>query len=171
MRNIRLIRFAAALITFTGLSCANVLASDGEPLGIWLTADGESHIRIAHCGQALCGDVVWLREPADRYGNPYVDTNNPNPSLRDRQLLGMTIFFDLLPTSPGDEWRGRVYNPKDGDTYLAFISIQSEQRLKVRGCVLGGAICSSQTWRRVEQTSQGSGSASNTAGGVEDSVR
>ena len=34
-----------------------------DPSGTWLTENGRSRIRIADCGGALCGTIVWLKEP------------------------------------------------------------------------------------------------------------
>ena len=47
-------------------------------LGTWLTQDGSSKIRFETCGAALCGRLVWLREPNDQQtGKPRIDQNNP----------------------------------------------------------------------------------------------
>ena len=60
---------AAALFVFA--SCSAALAAD--PAGMWLTQGGNSRIRIADCGGALCGTIVWLKEPNDP------DTGKPCP--------------------------------------------------------------------------------------------
>ena len=36
-----------------------------EFVGTWLTANGDAHIRVAKCGKAMCGTVVWLRDAID----------------------------------------------------------------------------------------------------------
>jgi uncharacterized protein (DUF2147 family) len=164
MRATTLQKFVAVLGLGIALAVPMAGASEGEALGTWLTADGESHIRIQPCGAELCGTVVWLREPHDSAGRPFRDKRNPNPALRDRELLGMRIFFDLVEVDPGQQWRGRVYNPKDGSTYLAYITVVSSERLDVKGCVLGGIICSTQAWSRVDGT--GNPSASGTTAGA-----
>ena len=34
-----------------------------DPAGVWLTQGGNSRIRVADCGGALCGTIIWLKEP------------------------------------------------------------------------------------------------------------
>ncbi|MGH6852202.1 MAG: DUF2147 domain-containing protein, partial [Methylocella sp.] len=36
-----------------------------DPLGTWYTANNDSKVHIVNCGGALCGAVVWLKEPID----------------------------------------------------------------------------------------------------------
>ena len=40
-------------------------ASAEEFIGTWLTANSDARIRVAKCGKALCGTVVWLRNAVD----------------------------------------------------------------------------------------------------------
>src|SRR4051812_34209717 len=64
---------AAALLALAGSTAA--LAA--EPTGTWLTQTGTSRIRVADCGGALCGTIVWLKEPNDPdTGKPKTDKNN-----------------------------------------------------------------------------------------------
>src|ERR1700732_4008191 len=51
---------AAAILVFSTLPALAV-----DPSGVWLTQDGDAHIKFASCGQAYCGTVVWLRDPLD----------------------------------------------------------------------------------------------------------
>ena len=48
---------ATALLVLAGC-CGGALAAD--PSGTWLTQGGNSRVRIADCGGALCGTIVWL---------------------------------------------------------------------------------------------------------------
>ena len=36
-----------------------------ELIGTWLTQQADAHIRVAKCGKAVCGAVVWLKDPID----------------------------------------------------------------------------------------------------------
>src|SRR5262249_62313470 len=56
-------RLLAAAALFALAAMDSVAAAD--PTGVWLTQDGEAHIRVAKCGAAICGTVVWLKSPVD----------------------------------------------------------------------------------------------------------
>ena len=86
--------FVAALLMLTGTGTA--LAAD--PMGTWLTQGGNSRIRIADCGGALCGTIVWLKEPNDaETGKPKTDKNNSDAAKRSRPLIGVQIVLGMKP--------------------------------------------------------------------------
>ena len=119
-------------------STATALADD--PTGTWLRADGLARVRVAPCGSALCGTVTWTAEPR-------TDEHNPDPSLRSRRIVGVRVFFDMRPNGE-NRWSGRAYNPEDGRSYSGQMTL-SGRRLTTQGCVLGGLLCRSLTWNRV----------------------
>jgi len=108
--------------------------------GRWRDSDGESEIAIGRCGAALCGRIVWLKEPrTDRF--------NPDARLRERSLLGLQVLSGFAPDASGT-LTGNGYNPADGKTYRTTLALSGPQALVVRGCVLGGLICDDDTWTR-----------------------
>lgn len=111
-----------------------------------MTERADAKIRIAACGKALCGTIVWLAEPVDASGRSKSDVNNADEAKRVRPLIGLAIFTDLTPG--GGEWRGRAYNSDDGQDYDVEMRLLDEQHASVKGCVLGGAICGEQTLTR-----------------------
>lgn len=111
-----------------------------EIVGRWRDSDGESEIAIARCGPALCGRVVWLKEPRfDRF--------NPDAKLRARSLLGLQVLSGFRPDG-ASLLAGEGYNPADGKTYRTTLELAAPDSLVVRGCVLGGLICDDDTWTR-----------------------
>ena len=114
----------------------------GDPTGVWMRSSGSSKIRIDSCGSALCGTVVWEK-------NPRNDTFNPDPAKRGEPITGRRVLLGMKPSGTADQWKGEVYNAEDGKTYTGYITLQSESTLKLQGCVLGGLICKSQTWARL----------------------
>jgi uncharacterized protein (DUF2147 family) len=120
-----------------------------EPNGIWLTEPGTSRIRIAECGGALCGTIVWLKDPNDaETQKPRLDKFNADSAKRGRPLSGVTIVIGMKPAG-ADKWSGQVYNAEDGKTYTGSIAMQGANALKLEGCALGGLLCKAQTWTRV----------------------
>jgi uncharacterized protein (DUF2147 family) len=118
-----------------------------EPVGTWLTEKGDARVRISKCGGNICGVVVWLKDPVDRAtGRPQLDDKNPNPALRTRPVMGLSLFIGMQP-SAANKWSGRIYNADDGGTYVSHITFGGGDRLRVEGCV--GPICGGETWTRV----------------------
>ena len=136
---------AAAMLALTG---SEALAAD--PAGAWLTQTGGSRIRVADCGGALCGTIVWLKEPNDPdTGKPKTDKNNSDASKRDRALIGVQIVLGMKPAG-ADKWTGQVYNAEDGKTYSGNLTYAGGDTLQLQGCALGGLVCKSQTWTRAK---------------------
>ena len=117
-----------------------------DPTGLWQTPTNGGQVRIARCGQALCGTLVTsnhIRTDAN-----VRDTQNRDTALRSRTLrnLPMLTGFTGGPT----EWRnGSVYNPADGRTYRGTITMTGDNALRLRGCIVA-PLCKTQTWTRVQ---------------------
>jgi uncharacterized protein (DUF2147 family) len=110
-------------------------------LGTWERSNGLSRVRFAPCGEKFCGTVVWLKEPKfDRF--------NKDPSRRNRSVLGMRVFFDIVD-EPNGGWIGRAYNTDDGEVYGGRIT-QNGDELFTTGCVIAGLICTTVRWKRVQ---------------------
>jgi uncharacterized protein (DUF2147 family) len=120
-----------------------------DPSGTWLTEQGTSRIRITNCGGALCGTIVWLKEPLDAETHQArLDKANADSTKRSRPLMGVAIVIGMKPSGT-DKWAGQVYNAEDGKTYTGYITMQGATALKLEGCALGGLVCKAQTWTRV----------------------
>lgn len=57
-------------------------------------------VQLFDCTGQLCGRIVWLLRPRTPAGQPYLDTLNPEPSLRQRHLCGLTIIWGQQPGAP-----------------------------------------------------------------------
>jgi uncharacterized protein (DUF2147 family) len=135
----------AIIATLFGASPAS--AESAEPVGVWLTEKGDARVKITKCGGGICGVIVGLREPIDHAtGQPQVDDKNPNPALRTRPVLGISLFVGMRPSAPG-KWSGQIYNADDGGTYVSHVTFSGGDALRVEGCV--GMICGGETWSRV----------------------
>lgn len=137
-------RAAAITLAVLGFS-APALA---DPIGTWLTENGRSRVKIADCGGALCGTIVWLKEPNDpETGKPKTDKNNADATKRTRPLIGVPIVISMKPNG-GNKWSGQVYNAEDGKTYSGNLTEQGPNAMRLEGCALGGLVCKGQNWTR-----------------------
>lgn len=136
----RYIPIAAAL----ALAAVGGPALAADPVeGDWLTQAGSAKVKVAPCAgkpDRMCGVVSWLRNTAAK------DTNNPDPALRSRPILGMALIRDFKPAGPGQWTGGKIYDPESGKTYDSKIRINPNGTLKVEGCVL--VVCQAQTWKK-----------------------
>jgi uncharacterized protein (DUF2147 family) len=119
-----------------------------DPLGTWYTENRDSQVRIGKCGSALCGTLVWLKEPNDANGRPKTDRENADASKRSRPLIGVQIVLGLRPSSTPDKWDGKVYNATDGKTYTGSFTMTGPNTAQLKGCVI--VFCKSQTWTRAK---------------------
>ena len=149
MKKLRTAAAAFFLSTVALQTIAPARAADPNPLGTWLTADKDSQVRITNCGGALCGALAWLQKPNDpATGRPLTDKNNADATKRSRPLLGVQIILGMRPSGT-NQWSGNVYNAEDGRTYTGAFTLTGPGTAELKGCVLGGLICKSQTWTRV----------------------
>ncbi|MBM6596090.1 DUF2147 domain-containing protein [Microvirga pudoricolor] len=125
---------ALALLALSGAAHAQ----SADPSGTYVSETGETRVRIARCGAAWCGTIVSVKGETK-------DANNPDPSLRNRSLVGVQMISNIQPTADG--WNGSLYNYKDGKTYAGKMKIKGNA-LELSGCVLGGLICRAQTWAK-----------------------
>jgi uncharacterized protein (DUF2147 family) len=114
-------------------------AQPADPSGTYLSETGETRVRIAKCGQAYCGTILSVQGEAK-------DVHNPDASLKNRDLVGIQMISDIRPAPDG--FTGKLYNYKDGRTYTGKMTFAGKA-MQLSGCVLGGLICRSQTWAKL----------------------
>ena len=103
---------------------AGTAASSPAILGHWHVASSDMVIEVAACGDAVCGRLVGLNDPAAR------DHRNPDPDLAGRRLCRLQV---LTAMDEDDHWRGRFYNPGDGTEYSVALRVNAEGRLELQG--------------------------------------
>ena len=135
--------FALATALFGG---SMVPAIAGDATGVWTTAEGKAQVRVAACGAALCGTIIWLKEPNGPDGKPKVDEHNEDAAKRTSPILGSAVLLSMKPNGE-DLWKGSVYNAEDGKTYSATFKLQGTRSADLQGCV-AAIFCKSQVWTR-----------------------
>lgn len=98
-----------------------------EIIGTWESDEGVMRVKFEPCGEATCGDIVWVKPGADT-----------------RAKLGQHFFFDMRPDGK-TSWSGKA--AYDGSVYYSRILIEGTA-LRTSGCVMSGLVCKSGTWRR-----------------------
>ena len=96
-----------------------------SPIGDWQT-EGKGTVRIAKCGNALCGYVL-------------------NASSNDK---GEAILINMKPKT-GRQWTGSIYSQDSGETYYGTMAIKGINTLRVEACAFGRFYCSGNNWSRI----------------------
>ena len=139
-----------ALVAMLVVICGVAAANSGPrtvPSAVWLTQAGDAKVLVRQCGAAICGKIVWLKQPIDTTtGQPQKDDKNRDLSLRARPIVGVQLFIDMRPSAT-NSWSGRIYNADDGHTYASTVTLLDAGRLEVKGC--SGTLCGGETWTKV----------------------
>jgi uncharacterized protein (DUF2147 family) len=120
-------------------------------LGVWEPSNGKARVKIEKIGEKYYGKIVWLREPNDpNTGQPKVDKNNPDASLRTVPLKGYRLLKDFKYAG-SDHWEsGTIYDPENGSTYKCVIKMADNNTLDIRGYIGVEALGRTDVWKRLE---------------------
>jgi uncharacterized protein (DUF2147 family) len=136
---------ARTMLMIAGICLPVSLARAESVAGTWIVESGKYTVRVLPCGGNLCGKIVGMKEPINKHGHPKNDLHNPNPALRQRLVIGLTVMSQLKPSGE-QSWSGRVYNPDDGKTYNTEITV-SDGRMRVKACM--AFVCDRVTFTRL----------------------
>ena len=142
--------FIIVVLLLVMLKPVSLSAQDLTPEGIWLHSNERIQVKIEPCEQRLCGKIIWFKNPDDNEGVPIVDSENPDQAQRGQPLMGMTVLRGLARSSPGLWTDGTIYNPDDGETYNARITMAGPDTLNVRVYVLLPLLGTTKIWTRVK---------------------
>ena len=140
-----------------------VLGADAESIiGLWDTSENDARFEIYKCGTEYCGRISELEEPNyppdDREGMaglPMVDRNNPDPRLRKRPLIGLTLLEGFRWVGNNTWDGGRIYNPENGKFYKARIGLADNRHLMLRGYLGISLLGRTETWVRSVRDNHG----------------
>ena len=120
-----------------------------DVVGKWKLEDGSAIVEVYQEGDVFNGKIVWLEKPTEDDGSPVVDDNNPDKTLRTRQIMGLNMLSGLKKT--GSEYSGgSIYDPGNGKTYNCSMKVEGDV-LKVRGSLdKKGLIGRTMDWFRVK---------------------
>ena len=138
-------------------------AAAGDPdavLGLWATdpeADaGQAHVEIFSDGDTYAGKIVWLEIPRYEEGDEHgpageikVDSENPDPSLRSRPIVGLVIMEGFTYGGERNWLKGFIYDPENGKTYKCKMRLTDDGLLKVRGFVGVSLLGRTEVWTPV----------------------
>ena len=122
------------LLAFSGASASG----EEAVIGTWRNLRDTMHIEIRHCGDSLCGKVVWASDQA------IADARRGGTG----DLIGIQVFRDFRQDSAGN-WRGKVFVPDLNKTLSGTIVLVDRNTLKGSGCLVGRILCKSKILVRI----------------------
>ena len=115
----------ARLATATAFIAVTTAAHAASPYGNWLRPSTGGEIRAFKCGGGLGLKVTKSSKSSN---------------------VGQTIMCGAKSKGNG-RYEGNIKNLDDGQTYSGIVQVNGNA-LKLSGCVLGGIICKTDTWKR-----------------------
>jgi uncharacterized protein (DUF2147 family) len=106
-----------------------VLAAEPSPLGEWARGDGKALVRIEPCAGALCAVNTWIRP------------GTPDEKVGDKLVLNVT-------SSGSSVFKGEAFDPQRNMTFRMWLDVGAAT-MTTHGCVLGGLICKTMSFRRL----------------------
>ena len=124
------------IVLATAALLLTAVAALADPVeGVWKTEvdDGAyAQINMAPCGDKICGTIAKTFNATGEYQSPN---------------LGKTLAIDMVPNGDGT-YSGSVWRPSNNKVYIGKMTLRGD-KLKLKGCVAGGLICSAQDWVRL----------------------
>ena len=120
-----------AALLMVGAASAS-LAAEAPFLGDWARADGKTKIRVASCGAAICARNTWVRRGVSG------------------EKVGDRLILKVKPAGAG-HWSGNAFDPQRDQTYTISVRV-ADKRMTTNGCAMGGLMCESMKWRRLNRS-------------------
>ena len=137
------------ILSIACMVSALAAASAQDVIGKWKLEDGSAIVEVYQEGNVYNGKIVWLKNPTEADGTPAVDSNNPDKSLRTRQVLGLNMLHGLKKDG-GKYAGGKIYDPGNGKTYNCSMKVEGDV-LRVRGSLdAKGLLGRTMDWFRVK---------------------
>jgi len=120
--------------------------------GVWLEEEKRSHIKIyKNDDGAYEGEIIWLAEPLNEFGEIKTDKKNPNTELRDQKIKGLTIIKNLQFNDNNNWSSGTIYDARTGKTYSLNAKLENNNTLFMRGYIGFSLIGKTTTWTRIKE--------------------
>jgi uncharacterized protein (DUF2147 family) len=145
------IRLQVTALLFVLLQANLACAVDHlSAIGVWRNDDATFEI-FDNQGK-LSGKIIALKEAQTPEGKQKLDIHNPDPSKRERPIVGL-VFMSGFSRKSDVRWEdGTIYDPKTGNTYTGSMELEGTETIKVRGFVGISLMGRTDVWTRVRSS-------------------
>jgi uncharacterized protein (DUF2147 family) len=123
------------LIVFAAGNTKAQSIKEGERIcGKWESTDKELDIKVYMHDNEFRAEIIWFSDTDGKPLDYWKDVHNPDPALRDRKILGMSVLSGLKYDADTHTWEdGMVYDSRHGREWNASATIDKKGMLHVRG--------------------------------------
>lgn len=117
-------------------------------LGRWESTNGRSIIRFYEDGNHYAAKLMWYYNSYDEDGKMRKDLKNPDPNMKKRGLIGITLIYDLTYKGNYNWSGGKVYQFKTGRTYDCKVRMIDEDTIQITAYLGLTVFGKSMLWSR-----------------------
>ena len=122
-----------ALFLCLGTTGFNVTSPAERLIGVWESEEKNLLIQITKEEDQFVGTMTYFQCKTETIMRTTVDSENPDPRLVGRKLLGLKLL-EKLSYEGNNVWGGgEIYDPNSGHTYDARIQLIDSNTAVVRG--------------------------------------
>ena len=129
--------FKFLMIFFLAASVSTASAPPNPDLlcGKWMSSEKNLVVQVYKDGDVFKAKIIWFKNTDNSKAmDEWTDKHNPDPALRDRKLIGMSILRDMDYEPKSNSWEnGKIYDAKNGREWDASARIDKNGELKVTG--------------------------------------
>jgi uncharacterized protein (DUF2147 family) len=122
-------------------------ADAASPIGLRKGADAT--FEMSESAGTLSAKIVTLNAPKTAGGREKTDIYNPDPTKRNRPIIGLVFISGCTKTSASLWENGTVYDPTCGKTYSCFIKLLGPDTIKLHGFIGTAVVGRDYIWTRV----------------------
>lgn len=131
--SIKSLAMGIAIFLCLGTTGFNVISPAERLIGVWESEEKNLLVQISKEEGHFVGTMTYFQCPTETIMRTKVDTENPDPTLVGRKLLGLKLL-EKLSYEGNSVWSGgKIYDPNSGHTYEARIQLTSSNSVVVRG--------------------------------------
>jgi uncharacterized protein (DUF2147 family) len=132
------VKFLLTLVALTvltvNISKANNVPPAEQICGKWESSDKNLIVLVYMKDNKFQGKIIWYSDTGGKPMDYGTDKRNPDPALRSRKILGMSVLRDLSYQPATNSWEdGIIYESKNGREWNASVYIDKHGFLKVKG--------------------------------------
>ena len=122
-----------SVILFLAITSFDSNPAANRLLGVWEYEEKNLRIEIFEEDGHFAGRMIWFQCSSDSIMHAHRDTENPDPSLTKRPLVGLKLVEKLSYEGDNTWGSGKIYDPNSGYTWDARIQLTSPNKAIVRG--------------------------------------
>jgi len=124
------------LFSFGAVHSAYVSPSPDQILGKWISVRENLIVQVFREDNKFKAKIIWFNDSDDKTKpmSSRLDEKNPDPSLKNRKVIGMEVLRDLSYNADTNQWEGgEIYDANSGRYWSAYLYFASNGLLMVKG--------------------------------------